>query len=105
MKVLVGNGEKLKSHGYCHNVSIIMQKQTVQADFYLLPLPDYDVVLGAQWLQTLGSIIWDFAYLTMTFTVEGKELNFKGKHHLISRCVDSKTMDRVVLKSTQGFLF
>jgi hypothetical protein len=35
------------------------------ADFFVLPLPGYDVVLGTQWMATLGPILWDFAAFTM----------------------------------------
>ncbi|KAL4184886.1 hypothetical protein AMTRI_Chr10g3290 [Amborella trichopoda] len=38
----------------------------------------YEVVLGAQWLRTLGPIMWDFARLLMIFKVVGKEVTLKG---------------------------
>lgn len=36
-------------------------------DFFVLPLADYDVVLGTQWLASLRLILWDFGMLTMSF--------------------------------------
>lgn len=38
---------------------------------YALPLGGYDVVLGVQWLHTLGPILSDFLELCMKFTIEG----------------------------------
>jgi hypothetical protein len=35
-------------------------------DFYIIPLDGYDVVLGCEWLRTLGPIVWDFTKLSMT---------------------------------------
>jgi hypothetical protein len=36
-------------------------------NFYVLPLDGFDVVLGVQWLRTLGPVLWDFDDLKMTF--------------------------------------
>ncbi|WRX29351.1 Reverse transcriptase domain - like 10 [Theobroma cacao] len=36
-----------------------------------------DVVLGVQWLRTLGPILWDFSILTMHFKLKGKDVNLK----------------------------
>lgn len=34
--------------------------------------------LGIQWLQTLGSIMWDFDRLQMEFTFHGQQRNLTG---------------------------
>ena len=36
-----------------------------------MPLAGYDVVLGTQWMVTLGKMVWDFATHTMAFTRHG----------------------------------
>ena len=38
------------------------------------------MVLGTQWLSTLGAIIWDFKLLTMRFCYLGKEVFLQGLH-------------------------
>lgn len=63
---MVGNGDNLQSQGFCSDVELNLQGYHLTMDFYLLALPDYDVVLGAQWLCTVGPILWDFAKLTMS---------------------------------------
>jgi hypothetical protein len=35
------------------------------ADFSMLPLTGYDVLLGMQWLAPLGPILWDFSAHTI----------------------------------------
>jgi hypothetical protein len=35
-------------------------------DFFVIPLADYEMVLGVQWLQTLGPILWDFTCARMS---------------------------------------
>lgn len=47
--------------------------------FYLLPLDSFDVVLGIQWLKTLGPIVWDFKALTMDFLRKGKQVTLHGR--------------------------
>ena len=38
------------------------------------------MVLGTQWLSTLGAIIWDFKLLTMRFCYLGKEVFLQSLH-------------------------
>ena len=38
------------------------------------------MVLGTQWLCTLGEIVWDFKLLTMRFCYLGKEVFLLGLH-------------------------
>lgn len=38
----------------------------------LFPLVGCNLILGMQWLQTLGPILWDCLYLTMEFKKNGK---------------------------------
>ena len=49
------------------------------ADFFVLPLRGCDVVLGVQWLITLGPILWDFQHLTMQFVWHDNEVVWKGQ--------------------------
>ncbi|KAK3035596.1 hypothetical protein RJ639_033188 [Escallonia herrerae] len=77
-EVIVANGEKLASSGRCKEVQMVSQGVPLVVDFFLLPLEGYDAVLGAQWLSTLGPIVWDFSKLCMTFTVGEREVNLQG---------------------------
>lgn len=77
---MVASGEKLPSHGKCNNVKLLLQGFPIFVDFYLLPQEGYDVVLGTQWLRTLGLIFWDFAKLQMRFEVAGKDVVLRGEY-------------------------
>jgi hypothetical protein len=35
-------------------------------DFFIIPLAGYEMVLGVQWLRTLGPILWDFGRAQMS---------------------------------------
>ena len=43
-----------------------------------IPMGGADVVLGVQWLQSLGTIAFNFQEIFMKFSVEGKEVELKG---------------------------
>lgn len=47
-------------------------------DFFLLELVGCDVVLGVQWLQTLGTISWNFKRLTMQFNHHEQDVVLQG---------------------------
>ncbi|KAH9745476.1 hypothetical protein KPL70_004085 [Citrus sinensis] len=76
-EVLVASGEKLYSPGKCTNVKLNLQGVSMMGDFYLLTLEGYEIVLGTQWLWTLGPIWWDFAMLQMRFKLADKEITIK----------------------------
>jgi len=44
----------------------------------LLPLGGCDVVLGIQWLATLGTVKWNFMSLKMEFTHNGRHYVLGG---------------------------
>ena len=51
---------------------IYIEDYNLHSDMFSLPLGGCDVVLGTQWLHTLGPILWDFVELWMQFLVNGK---------------------------------
>ncbi|RZR81941.1 hypothetical protein BHM03_00008251 [Ensete ventricosum] len=46
--VKVANGRILKCDRRCLRVKLLLQDQEIIADFFLLPLDDYEVVLGIE---------------------------------------------------------
>ncbi|KAA8517478.1 hypothetical protein F0562_017771 [Nyssa sinensis] len=100
-EVVVASGEKLSSPGKCTGVKLTLQGFPIFVDFYLLPLEGYDIVLGTQWLRTLGPIIWDFSRLQMRFQVNGKDVTLQGLSAPKDKVVeDSKLNWKHLLLST-----
>ena len=52
---MVADGKKIDNVGKCHKVKLQMQEYNLELDFLAVPLGGIDVVLGIQWLQTLGT--------------------------------------------------
>ena len=80
LEVKVANGSIAKTLGICHGVTVLTQGYKFVVDFNVLHLGGCAVVLGIQWLCTLGEIIWDFKLLTMRFCYLGKEVFLQILH-------------------------
>lgn len=84
IKVKVANDQELISPGHNQGNKLRMQGHTFSLDFYLLSLAGYDIVLGIQWLRTLGPILWDFIKLSMAFDHDSRKCLFQGLATLTS---------------------
>ncbi|ERN04378.1 hypothetical protein AMTR_s00147p00084510 [Amborella trichopoda] len=51
----------------CSWITLSIQGVHITNNMFVLPLGGREVVLGAQWHQTLGPIIWDFSKMIMQF--------------------------------------
>jgi predicted aspartyl protease len=67
LRVAVANGDHVASPGCCRNLRIEVGKEPFYINGYGLSLGSYDMVLGVQWLESLGPILWDFGCRTMAF--------------------------------------
>ena len=77
--VEVANGQELKCDSMCKDFQWCMQQQAFKVNVYLLPLRSYDLILGIQWLKTLGTINWNFVDLTMSFNLKGVDYALCGE--------------------------
>jgi hypothetical protein len=75
---MVGNGEHLHCTGLCNDVSVTVNKHTFNLSLYVLPIQGADVVLGVQWLQTLGPFVSDFTIPSMQFYHQDSLLTITG---------------------------
>uniref|UniRef100_A0A2N9J200 Integrase catalytic domain-containing protein n=1 Tax=Fagus sylvatica TaxID=28930 RepID=A0A2N9J200_FAGSY len=76
--VKVANGEVIRTKGECKDIQFKVQGLELKVNFNLLSLGGCGIVLGTQWLSTLGMISWDFNKLLMGFMYQGKQIWLKG---------------------------
>lgn len=67
LRVLVANDDYLTSGGICKQLAFWVSQETFAMDCYSILVSWFDIILGAQWLEMLGPIIWGVCCLTMSF--------------------------------------
>ncbi|KAH0673763.1 hypothetical protein KY290_026811 [Solanum tuberosum] len=71
--VSVADGKKIQSNYVCKKLSWKMQGVSFDSDMLVLPIGGCNMVLGIQWLITLGDIMWNIRRLKMEFTFMGAQ--------------------------------
>lgn len=83
-KVYMGNGNFLLCSKICRGVELSLQGHLFEVDLYVLPICGLDIVLGMQWLQTLGPCVHDHKALTMEFNWKGSRIQLAGSSEVVT---------------------
>jgi hypothetical protein len=67
--VFVGSGEELTCGQVCRVVQLEIQGHKFVVDLFVLALGGSDIVLGAQWLKTLGPILSVLFVLSIMYEI------------------------------------
>jgi len=74
----VANCNQMFSHYKCAGFQWFMQGQEFSMDLRVLELGGCDMVLGVDWMRTVGPLTFDFNKLEVTVEVEGKKQTLVG---------------------------
>jgi hypothetical protein len=77
-QIMIANGGSMKCGGRCENVHIQIGQYHMKSHMFSIDMEGCDIVLGYDWLRTLGPILMDFKELTMKFNQEGQQYKFQG---------------------------
>ncbi|RWW69953.1 hypothetical protein BHE74_00022407 [Ensete ventricosum] len=100
-EVKVANDQILKCNKKYPWVKLSLQEQDIVADFFLLPLDGLDIVLGIDWLSTIGDIFWNFSKLTMKFFRKGKQVVLQGSP---ATTTTTPHLEGILKEESSGFL-
>jgi hypothetical protein len=76
---------------YIPQMNLTLGRYTLTQDFYVVNIPDTNIILGVQWLSTLGPITTNYKTMEMSFnTEEGKRVTLKGMTGDSPRIVTAK---------------
>ena len=95
-QVMVANGGTINFSGKCHNIKLSMGEYVLTSPMLSIPMGGADVVLGVQWLQSLGTIDFNFQELFMKFSMEGKEVKLMGTPRKPGKIISSNGMTKLL---------
>lgn len=72
---------------------------------FTLELGGCDIVLGIQWLVTLGPVLSDFEKLLMKFNFKGQGMCLKGLSSSMTRLFDDGEINQFMDGSRKGYCF
>jgi hypothetical protein len=81
-----------------------MGEYVMNSPMISIPMGGADVVLGIQWLQSLGTMAFNFQELFMKFSLEGKEIELRGITGKPGKVISSNGMTKLLKKGHQGII-
>ncbi|CAL9031829.1 unnamed protein product [Prunus brigantina] len=103
-KIVVATGQSYSTKGMVYDVPVKLQAYEFQGDFCLLSVSGCDLVLGVEWLETLGLIGWHFRDKLMEFTVDGINYRLRGNKGNGSNGSSPDSAVLAVLEKEEQFL-
>jgi hypothetical protein len=90
--------------GACENVRLQIGDYHLKSHMFAIDMGGCDIVLGADWLRTLGPILMDFKALTMQFDQEGHQYKFQGITAGSPEVISSHRMEKLLKKGHSGVI-
>jgi hypothetical protein len=81
-----------------------MGEYVMNSPMIAIPMGGANVVLGIQWLQSLGIVAFNFQEFFMKFSLEGKEIELRGITGKPSKVIRSNGMKKLLKKGHQGII-
>nr|MDZ8005329.1 RNase H-like domain-containing protein [Nostoc sp. DedSLP05] len=95
---------QIPCEGVVHNLELQTPSCTLKEDFFVVDIGGVDIVLGVQWLYSLGTYCTNHQERTLTFLKDGEELTIKALPAKDIKVVDSKHMSKLLKKGHFGFM-
>eukprot|EP00253_Pinus_taeda_P023073 PITA_23073 len=92
-QVMIANGGTINCSGKCHNIKLSRGEYVLTSPMLSIPMGGVDVVLGVQWLQSLGTIAFNFQEIFMKFSMKGKEVELRGIAGKLGKIISSNFFD------------
>lgn len=103
--VCLGNGESVRGTGMCRGVKLVLEGGVeIISDFLPLGLGSSDVILGVQWLETLGVVMTGWKKQEMTYKIQGTPITLTGNPSLMRSKISLKAMVKSLRKNGGAFM-
>ena len=97
-QVMVSNGGNINFSGKFHNIKLTMGEYVLKNPILSIPIEGVDVVLGVQWLQSLGMVASNFQEIFKKFFSQGKEVELWGIAGNTGNIISSNAMTKLLKK-------
>lgn len=101
MAVTTASGTTMVSRYKCSNFQWRVQGYNYSSEIRTLPLDGCDLVLGVQWLCTLGPILWDFLNPRMEFILNGSKNVLRGVTKNGYKVIKGSSFNKLMLQAPQ----
>lgn len=101
MTVAASNGCDLTTKFKCSKFSWTVQGYTFTTEIPPIPLHCGELVLGVQWLCTLGPILWEFLNLRMEFQFQGIKHVLRGVSKSGYKVINGGNFNKLLLQQPQ----
>ena len=91
-QVMVANEGTINFSRKFHNIKLIMGEYVLNIQILSIPMGGVDVVLGVQWLQSLGIVAFNFQKNFLNFSSEGKEVELQVIARRLGKIISSNVM-------------
>jgi hypothetical protein len=103
-QIMIANGGSMKCGGCCENVCLQIGDYHLKFHMFSIDMSGCDIMLGAEWLRTLGPILMDFQNLTMQFDQGGHQYKFQGITAGSLEVISSHRMEKLLKKGHSGVI-
>jgi hypothetical protein len=103
-QVMIADGGTINFLGKCNKINLTMGEYVMNSPMISIPMGGLDVVLGIQWLQSLGTMDFNFQELFMKFSLEGKEIELRGITGKPRKVISSNGTTKLLKKGHQGVI-
>jgi hypothetical protein len=103
-QIMIANGGSMKCGGHCENVRLQIGDYHLKSHMFAIDMGGCDIVLGADWIRTLGPILMDFKELTMQFDQEGHQYKFQDITVSSPEIISSHRIKKLLKKGHSGVI-
>jgi hypothetical protein len=103
-QIMIVDGGSMKCGGHCENVRLRIGNYHLKYHMFSIEMGGCDIVLGVEWLHTLGLILMDFKELTMQFQHEGQRYHFQCLIVYYPEIINSHRMENFLHKGHSGII-
>jgi hypothetical protein len=101
---MIADGGTINCSRKCHSITLNMREYLLDSPMISIQIGGVDVVLWAQWLQSLGIVALNFQDLFIRFSLEGKEIELIFIQGKPSKVISSNSMIKLLKKGHHGVI-